>query len=38
MNKILYTKETVLNKQDLIDYLFKFASDNIIKKESDKTT
>ena len=38
MLKILYTKDSVLNKKELEDYLAKFASDNIISKNSEKNT
>ncbi len=38
MLKILYTKDSVLNKKDLEEYLAKFASDNIVKKNSAKDT
>ncbi len=38
MLKILYTKDSVLNKKDLEEYLAKFASDNIVKEFSEKST
>ena len=38
MNKILNTKDALLNKNDLEEYLAKFASDNIIKESSSKET
>ncbi len=38
MSKNLYTKDSVLNKKELEEYLAKFASDNIISKTSEKNT
>ena len=38
MNKILNTKDALLNKNDLEEHLAKFASDNIIKESSSKET
>ncbi len=38
MLKKLYTKDSVLNKKELEEYLAKFASDNIISKTSEKNT
>ncbi len=38
MNKNLYTKEAILNKKELENYLAKFASNNIVENNSSKDT
>ncbi len=38
MNKNLYTKEAILNKKELENYLAKLASDNIVENSSSKDT